>query len=86
MTDEQLSAYYAKIEPVRCAFLTEQYRLEDHAAAGVARDLDGLAGVHGDVIAFIEGRWTTWLDVRILRLNEQYERDAARIREETGIT
>lgn len=85
MTDAQFAAYESAIVPVRNRFHDEQKKLEEHAAAGVARDLKDLGGVHGDVIAFIEGRWTKWLDVRLAWLTEDYNRDAARIREEVGL-
>lgn len=86
MTDEELAAYEVRVGPVREAYHAEQYRLEAEASAGVERDLDGLGAVHGDVVAFIEGRWLRWLDATLARLDAQYQRDAARIREEVGIT
>jgi hypothetical protein len=85
MTDEQFAAYEAAIEPVRVAHRAEQDAYEARAAAGVARDLDGLAGIHGEVIAWIESRWIAWLYVRTARLAEDYERAAQRIRTEIGI-
>lgn len=45
---------------------------EATAAEGIARDLNGLRGLHGEVIAFIEGRWLRWLDARLERINRTY--------------
>lgn len=86
MTDEQLAAYETRIAPLRLAYHRVQYQLEDDAAAGIERDLEGLRGVHGDVVAFIERRWTRWLDRALARLDARYQHDAARIRKEVGIT
>jgi len=85
VTDEQLDAYAERIEPIRDAYHSEQYRLEQYAAAGLKRDLCGLGGIHEDVISFIERRWTLWLDARLRRLLVEYQLDAERIRKEVGI-
>lgn len=45
---------------------------EKHAAEGIARDLQGLAGVHGDVIAFIESRWLRWLEAKTECIERAY--------------
>ena len=82
MTDAQIDVYAAQVQPLRDTYTAERDRLEAYAAAGVARDLRGLGGIHGDVIAWIESRWTTWLDARIKRLSDQYQRDSKRIFDE----
>ncbi len=85
MTDEQFARYAERIEPIREAHRQRLYALEQEAADGIARDLDGLRGVvSSSPIAFIEGRWLAWLDAAIVRLNEQYQRDSARIAQEVS--
>lgn len=82
MTDEQLERYSQLVEPFREAYRARLLELEDRAAAGILADTHDLGGVHGDVVAFVEGRWLRWLDANITLLDRRYQVDAARIRAE----
>lgn len=86
MTDQQLEEYSERVEPLRVTYRARLLAFEEKAAAGIRRDLVGLGGVHGDVVAFVESRWTRWLDANIALLDRQYQRDAAHIREEVVAT
>lgn len=87
MTDEEKFETYAqRIEPTRRTYHEKQVALEQEAADGISRDLAELRGVHGDVIAFIEERWTKWLDACISLLDQEYRADQDRLREELEIT
>jgi hypothetical protein len=83
VTDEQEKRYLDLIAPIRERYIQEQYRLEAKAAAGIARDLEGLHGVVSPAIAdYVEERWTTWLDFALERAMIRYEKESQRIERE----
>ena len=86
MTDDRVTLYRERIASVRDAYLAAQAELEERAARGITEDLVGLGALVSDAPQlFIEARWHRWLDARLQRLAQQYDRDAARIREEVGL-
>lgn len=84
MTDEQAARYAERIEALWDQHAVARDALEQQAQDGIARDLEGLRAVHGDVITFIEGRWVDWLDAGIARLNAAFKTQAQDVAREFG--
>lgn len=84
MTEEETERYSERIEALWDKHACERDSLEQQAQDGIARDLDGLHGVHGDVIAFIEDRWLRWLDAGIERLNREFKDKARTVARDFG--
>jgi hypothetical protein len=84
VTDEQAAIYAERVSALWEQHAAARDILEQQAQEGIARDLEGLCAVHGDVIAFIEGRWVDWLDAGIAKLNAEFKAEAIPIAREYG--
>ena len=84
MTEEQVEEYSQRIGALWGLHAIARDALEQRAQDGIRRDLEGLQAVHGDVIAYIESRWTDWLDAGIEKLNAGFKARAIPIAREYG--